>query len=276
MKARKSRNNNTMLSIVVLAYHITSDTTLTDECVASIDKQELPEVRIKKWILDNGSIPPLKDYGNSWPVLHKTFNVGNIEGQNECFMASDTEWVLFVSNDVRLEDGCIKALWAERFNGQLMPIILNSVYGGYSYRGKPRWPMSVQSLGGRLVWPGYGFNITKRVCCKDYSIDYVPSICYLMPKELWRRIGWFDPWFPMAYEDVDMGLRLGSSRLKCSNSAFAVHLGNATLGYDNNRRFVEGRIRLINKHYKGLDRVLRLLTVKTLCYIPIHPAKVIR
>ena len=250
-----------MLSIVVLAYHTTPDATLTDECVASIDRQELPAVSCEKWVLDNGSTPPIKEYKH-WGLVHKPVNVGNIEGQNDCFLLSDTDWVLFVSNDVRLEASCIKALWDERFNGQLMPVILNK-------------DLSIQSYGGRLVWPGYGFNILKHRVCQDYSLDYVPSICYLMPKSLWRDIGWFDEVYPYAYEDVDMGLRFGSGRLRCSKDAFAVHLGNATLGFKNNRNFVEGRMRLVNKHYRGLDRLLRLSTMKALSKIPIHPTKVI-
>lgn len=237
-----------MLTVAVLAYHTDSNTQLTDDCIASINKQILPDIPYKKLIIDNGSIPLIKDY-KDWTTFHFTRNLGNIEGQNNCFIFSDTEWVLFVSNDVRFEPDAIANLWRERFQGQLIPIILNP-------------DMSHQSFGGRLKWPGYGFNIRRRRVCQDYSLDYVPSITYLMPKDLWRKIGCFDEHYPMTYEDVDMGLRLGSSRLKCSNSAFAIHLGNATLGYSNNRKFVEGRRRLINKHYKGIDRLTRLLAVK--------------
>ena len=233
-----------MLSICVLAYHTNPDTRLTDECIQSIDEQTLP-IPSERILVDNGSTSELTDY-DGWRMIHLKNNRGNVEGQNICFDVASNEWVLFVSNDVRFEEGAIQSLWNKRFQGQLMPTILNP-------------DMSIQSFGGRLKWPGYGFNLTQ-----SDVLDYIPSITYLMPMSLWKCIGGFDTHFPRTYEDVDMGFRLGSSRLRCVNDCYAIHLGNATLKYKDNKRFTDGRIRFINKHYHGLDKWVRLGSVSVL------------
>lgn len=233
-----------MLTIAVLAYHKTPQTALTDECVTSIDASILPDIPVEKVIIDNGSIPLLKPY-KGWKTARIPHNIGNIGGQNTAIMVAQHEWVLFVSNDVRVELTCIIGMWEMRRNyAQLMPTILN-----------PNG--TIQSIGGKLVYPGYGCNLTSRG-----ELDYVPSIIYLMRKELWRNCDGFDEAYPMTYEDVDMGKKLRS--FVCAENCRAIHLGNTTLQYTNNKPFRLGRRMFIKKHYKGVDRWLRLMVMNVL------------
>lgn len=226
------------LSVMVLAYNHPE---LLPDCVASIDAQDIP-VPHEKVLVDNGSMPRLP-VPPGWRGVYLTPNVGNVGGQNACFQEALGAYVLFVSNDVRFtwNTEAIAEMWAHRGDWQTMPEIL--------------WPnLEIQSLGGQLLWPGYGVN--RRT---EGPLDYVPSIAYLMPKALWQSIGGFDEHYHGAYEDVDLGHRLGRSRLRrgCCESQ-VVHVGNATLCYTTNRPFHRGRQLFIRKHYRGWDRATRL------------------
>lgn len=233
-----------MLSIVILHYNRTD---LTDRCLQSVRTQE-PPIPHEVLVLDNGSD---EHYTTYHATVHRlAFNVGNITGQNMCFDLAKYPWVLFVSNDVRLRPGCVARLWEARIDGQLMPMILDP-------------DGTIQSVGGRWEWPGYGIN---QRWTTFLGPDYVPSICYLMPKAVWQEVRGFDDTLPMAYEDVDFGLRLGAERLAVSEEARATHLGNATLRYGpaDRWRFHQARCQVIRKHYHGVARAARLATVACL------------
>ena len=94
---------------------------------------------------------------------------------------------------------------------------------------------------------------------------------------MWEKIGGFDGQYPMKYEDVDMGLRLVLHNLFLNPLAKVIHLGNATLQYTQKDRwrFHQGRLRLLKKHYRGLDYAKRYCAVKTLDYIADQSAKVV-
>lgn len=198
------------LSVVVLTFDRWKE--LLPDCITSIDSQKLPE-GTEKLIVDNGTydwVEPIE----GWYVRHLRRNVGGIQGQNMCFALAEGTHVLFVSDDVRFEECAIEKLLAyAHYDGQVAPVIL--------------WPdRSVQAIGGR-VEGGKGINNTSW----PKRVDYIPSITYLMSKEIWADVGGFDARLPGAYEDVEMGKVLGPNRLYIHHKAFAIHLGNATLRY---------------------------------------------
>ena len=229
------------LSICVLTYKRRD---LLRDCLRSVVTQDLTDIDYELVVINNGWEPlKLHDDEIFYPMtqlIDLEENLGNVGGQNACFKLCDSEWILFISDDVRLQEGCIKSLWEERFHGQLMPIILNQ-------------DLTIQSYGGRLKWPGYGFNLMERAV----TLDYIPSICYLMPRQLWENKGGFDEGFKGVYEDVDMGYRLCPDSLRCSLGARAIHLGNQTLGYINNEPFKRARVRFLCKHFTGIDQKVR-------------------
>lgn len=242
-----------MLSITVLHFQ---NNKLTNECCDSIDMQELP-MEHEKVVVDNGSSSPFPRR-KGWKVVRLKKNVGHIQGQNECFKAANYNFVLFVSNDVRLLQGCVTSLYYWHLHlGQVMPYIANENSKGLKY-----------------VWPGYAFT-TKRnkwIC---------PSIVYMMEKSTWHAVGGFDPYLGNSQEDVDMGLRLKKCgiRSKCVKDAVAIHLGNQTLKHtlkDHSLEFYKSRQRLIRKHYFGVDRWLRLSTMKGLFQVTKITRSIIR
>lgn len=243
-----------MLSIVLLTYNRPD---LLADATASIDSQHI-SVPFEKVLVLNGSPfnPPIAP---DWKIHRIQKNVGNIGGQNEAIDYAWYDWVLFVSDDVRLIGRhCVDTLMASRSGyAQVMPTILNA-------------DSSIQSAGADYVWPGLGIN---RRRWKGGKTDYIPSICYLIRKNCWKDAGGFDATLPMAGEDVDMGLRLrtlyGDSCLRVVETTYATHLANSTLRYDKKSRwrFQQAREMVVRKNYSGLDRAIRLAAMQTLASI---------
>lgn len=257
-----SESKQPELSICVLHYQYQE---LTRDCIVSIDTQEIPCI-YEKLLIDNGSDIPM-DVPPDWRLFRSASNIGQIGGQNLCFEQARGDVVFFISNDVRLHQDCLKTLWllARYFNGQTMPTILNS-------NG------SIQAQCTSFVWPGYGMNLgspcNNRLMHTTPAPDYIPSICYLMPKKLWKSIGGFDEQLLTSHEDVDMGLRLGRDKLQVVYVAKVTHLGNATLRHTlshHRQAFHQARLKVILKHYRHLDYWTRYLAIQLLDHLPRLP-----
>lgn len=239
------------LTIAVLHYN---NKELTEACIESIMAQDLNDLTlpIELIVIDNGSTEPYESPGIK--VIRLPRNVGNVAGQNACFDHAEGDLVLFVSNDVRLQADCIKNMLifeSEREHpwGQIQPVILNA-------------DLTEQNAGMDYHWPGYGIGRTEHTFL---FTPIVPSITYLMKKSEWAHRGGFDERLPMAYEDVDFGLRGARSRIPnfVVPDASAIHLANATLRYTKKDRwrFHQARKIVVLKHFRGLDRFIRLTAI---------------
>ena len=243
-----------MLSIVLLTYNRPD---LLPDAIASIDSQIISVPFEKVLVLNGAEFNPL--ILPDWKIHRIPKNVGNIGGQNEAIDQAWYDWVLFVSDDVRLiGKHCVDTLMASRSGyAQVMPTILNA-------------DSSIQSAGANYMWPGLGIN---RRRWKGGKTDYIPSICYLIRKNCWEEVGGFDTTLPMAGEDVNMGLRLrglyGDSCLGVVETAYATHLANSTLRYDRKSRwrFQQAREMAVRKNYSGVNRALRLAAMQALASI---------
>ena len=233
-----------MLSIMVLSFN---DNKLTKGCCDSIDAQGIP-FEHEKVVVDNGSTKPFAKR-EGWRIVRLKKNRGNIGGQNACFENALGKYVLFVSNDVRFLGDSIKSLWEydkvhSPLIGQVMPTIHNEMNYGLGW-----------------VWPGYG--------AKEAFIFFpsaIPSIVYIMKKEIFNLIGPFDESLGSSHEDVDMGIRLRKQRFVLDGCASSrvIHLGNQTLSKtlkNTKEVFHVARVKVIKKHYTGFDRWTRLLAV---------------
>ncbi|MBU2052557.1 glycosyltransferase [Patescibacteria group bacterium] len=196
-------------------------------------------------VIDNGSTKPFPKL-KGWKVIRLPKNRGNIGGQNACFENASYDYVLFVSNDVVFLPDSICYLEMYGSLRQVMPEIHNQ-------------DGSIQTQLLTWSWPGYGHS---------YEFGYIcPSIVYLMPKKLWKLAGGFDESLSSSHEDIDMGIRLRKLGFKepfLMEGAKVIHLGNATLSstLSNHRKvFHEARLKVVNKHYKGLDRSLRVSAI---------------
>ena len=248
------------LSICVLHYNRWD---LTKDCLASIDAQEIP-CSYEKVLVDNGSKNSSLLYNPNyapigWRLVRYEENRGHIVGQNRCFESAQGEWVLFVANDVRFDGDCISQLWKNRLTYGIIQPLLRKTNGEVDNGGLNWW------------WPGYGQSHPSRYSL--IGIDAFTSTCYLMRKSLWETVGRFDEHLATSHEDIDFSLSAKQKGFEVDRipSALAIHLGNATLRHQpshNRAAFHRDRVYVIKKHYRGLDRALRLATVYLLDSLP--------
>lgn len=242
-----------MLNIVILSYN---GGPRLRKCVESVVRQGY-EVTV----LDNGSDPPVIKDELIKDVVRLPQNVGHIEGQNAVMRMSKGEWILFISDDVAMWGKSISNLvdtannlmgWGIRW-AQIMPKIIQP-------SGK------IDTYGLLWRWPGYGMSIKSK---ESFRVPIVPSICYVMNKQAWEDVGGFDPSLLHSHEDVDFGLatrKKGYKNYLCKK-ACVTHIGNATLQYsrsDSWEKFHIPRMKVLRKHYTGLDYYLRASLVMTL------------
>lgn len=240
------------LSIVVLHFNRWD---LTKDCLTSIDTQPIPYT-YEKVLVDNGSTIPLPNPPDGWRLIRYEQNRGHIVGQNRCFESAQGEWVLFVANDIRLQAGCLNAMWTFKHEQQISQPTLFTQAGEIDNRGLA-W-----------CWPGYGLSCQKLT---DHPTT-VSGSCYLMRKQVWKNVGGFDAHLTSSYEDVLFGLQARQRGVTSDWSpAWATHLGNATLRHQpshNRSAFHRDRVSVIKKCYRGVDRALRLAAVCLLDSIP--------
>lgn len=242
------------LSIAVLTYQ---GEALLPDCLQSILKQEMPT----DWellVVDNGSTThtPRLLLPHS-RVVRLERNIGNIGGMNACFAHAEGDWVLFVANDVRLHPNCVARLWEKRCN-LLQPVL-------YQPDGQ------VDNAGLNWNWPGYGAR-RRRVCGMPAFVK-VPSFaatCFLLQRSVWKELGGFDAGLGLSHEDIDFALRLEASGYGnfVNMEACATHLMGQTIGRVTvgplSPRYHTARLRVIRKHYRGLNRASRVAAVQVL------------
>ena len=227
-------------------------------CLESVERQTIPfQVSVDRLIVDNGSTPAIVA-PEGWRVIRTDTNRGNIGGANLCFRHAHAEWVLFLADDIRLCPGAIMELW-QRTDPMTItqPLLLTP-------NGK------IDNAGLHWRWPGYGVSERRK---PGTEIDAIAGSCYLMRRSLWRALWGLDEALGSSHEDVDLGLaarKLGIVS-RCLPKAKAIHLGNQTLKHtitNRRRTFHEARVRVVRKHYRGLNRATRLGAVRLLDAIP--------
>lgn len=240
------------LSVCVLTYN---QPELLAACLPSIPRWAGTEYLV----IDNGS--PYKERvaeiarQNGFEVRRVEENRGQIHGQNLCFEMTQGDWVLFISDDVECWD--LKPL-KDDGEAQISPIIYEPTLNRANH-------------GLIWMWPGYGITATND---RAYT-DCIPSICYFMRRSAWQTVGGFDESLGSSHEDIDMGLRLRQAgyQLGWYKNSRVLHRANGTLRstlLNPSEKFQEARLKVIRKHYRGVDRWARLLAVRLVYYLCSH------
>lgn len=120
------------------------------------------------------------------------------------------------------------------------------------------------------AWPGYGVSTE---CTGPGNLLYsFTGSCYMMQKALWEIVGRFDERLHTSHEDIDFSLRAERMGFIIYGSAgsHAIHLGNATLKHQashTRQAFHKDRVYVVRKHYRGIDRFLRLLCINIIDWL---------
>lgn len=182
-------------------------------CVASLRAAGVRQVVV----VDNGSSDGSKDVlavadpGAAW--IDAGANLGYGRAANLGAAGLDGDYILVANPDLVVEPGALEALTsrldAEADVGIVGPRILNA--DGTIYPSARTFPDMVDAMGHGLlgsVAPGNRFTRRYRLLDWDHAgaarVDWVSGACFLARREVWQRLGGFDPSYFMYLEDVDL------------------------------------------------------------------------
>ncbi len=247
------------LTIAVLTYQ---GAALLPACLTSLNHQRRPFASVDFLVLDNGSTPAASPQDvhaeQGVRLVRREYNLGNIGGMDACFQEALGEWVLFLANDVRLQEDCLVHLWeSRRWNGVVQPVL-------YQPDGH------IDNVGLTWHWPGYGRRV-RQLGKPPHTTQAFAATCFLMRRELYHTIGGFDTRLGISHEDIDFSLRLRAlgGTTGYVPTARATHLMGQTIGRVEGARslapdYHQARMRVLTKHYPGWRGHLRRRVVTLL------------
>jgi GT2 family glycosyltransferase len=225
-------NQKPVLDIAVLT---AGRVDLFDRCIHEILHQMKPEYRIQ--VFNNGS--PSQDYEEIYKTLPEgsivkrtNQNLGYPGGANNAIRAGSSPLVLFVSDDIFLDDGTIEQL-VKRMNDE-SSIGLCGLKLRFPPESKdPTRPAGrVQHVGhavnirGDIVHPMIGWTTENPRTNISREVMSVTGACFIVRRQIFNQAGGFNTIYGTGYfEDVDLNLTIRKLGYKIfiDTEATAIH-----------------------------------------------------
>ena len=191
--------------VIVLTWNHIQDTV---ECLASLARQTYSNIRIV--VADNGStddtLAVLRAQFPDAHIIENKKNLGYAQGNNvgiQYALAQNADYIFVLNNDTVLADDCVARLEAalqKNPNAAAAPRC-------YFYDA----PTTIYFAGGRMSgWQTAhrGFNQPDRaefdVACET---EWLTGCALMAARDVWQRVGFFEPRFFLLFEDTDWSLR---------------------------------------------------------------------
>jgi len=243
-----------LISIVVLNYN---GLPWLERCLGSLRKQTIYD-RLEVIVADNAS-PDQSDrlaqkLIEGWPngfVLQHGQNLGFCEGNNRAAARARGDFLFFLNNDAWLEPDCLEKLitTVEAMGAQAgTPLMLN-------YEDD-----SIQSSGG-AGFDLFGLMSLEVPHSAPQEIFVVGGCSYLIRRDLFERLGGFDPVFYMYADEYDLSWRLWVAGAKAISvpAARLHHRGAVAVNPAGGGKTVESRTSDTKRFYTNRNGLLLLL-----------------
>jgi GT2 family glycosyltransferase len=186
-----------------------------NNCIDSINESTYKNFMII--VVDNGSsdgsVEKLKFSYNQVEILEMKCNLGVAEGNNigiRHALKNNCEYILLLNNDTEIEKNMLKILVEKANPGTLA---VPKIY----YHGHKNL---IWCAGGEINWSKgitvhYGMN--KRdsdIYKKEKYIQYAPTCCMLIHRDVFNSIGIMDEKYFMYYDDTDFCVRATNHEFK--------------------------------------------------------------
>lgn len=176
-----------------------------ESCLKSI--RSCSYTNLEVIVFDNGSTDGSQSVvKESFPfvrLIENNHNVGYASGNNLALNVARGEYFFLLNNDATIEPSCIDQLLSAASDDDRTGILGCKVYvAGARQR-------TLEHAGAILYPTGYTANRGylqqdlgqyDRIC----DVDYVFGAAMMIDKRVTNRIGFFDPMFPLYYEDTDL------------------------------------------------------------------------
>jgi len=245
-----------IVSIIVLNWNGKS---WLEECLSSIYKQSFRNFEVI--LADNNSSDDSIEYTKkNWPgvkILKLSKDFGYAGGNNRAARTARGEFILFLTNDVKIPKSFLKELYTvakEKKTILFCPRMLN-------YNGKEVFPKDKKYSG----MGKYGYPIPAK------QPFYVDGAALFMEKSVFEELGGFDEDYFMFQEDVDLSwrARLLGYKIVPLESAKIFHFGGGTVvgSRKNNGRHKTSTLRRYHTEKNALSNLLKNYEFKNIIYV---------
>lgn len=167
-------------------------------------------------------------------VSERGYNTGTAKGSNIAFSQSYGDYVIFMSNDIKLDKNCVKELIIAIKKDKKIGIC-TSVHVHYKKDKKSKQYL-IDNAGGSLDIFGFAMQNYPEEKMEDIPIQKQVFFSYgssfIIPRKLFKKVGKFDEKYFNLNEDIDLSwrVRLLGYKIIYSKKSFVYHKGSATLG----------------------------------------------
>ncbi len=207
---------------------------LTLSCIQHVLKQK--EVNIKLTAVDNASTDvsisqEICSLGAEVLTINEPFNYSRLNNLavNCTKTASNCEILLFLNNDVDLEEGALIEMlrWIDQPQIGMVGCRLHYPDGRLQHGGvyldytqyHDRLPYNMQWNHAEKIHSFPSMKLTKKLGI----VPAVTAACALIKRQIFLEMGGFDEiWYPIAYSDTNLAIRLSLIGLKCFYTPYAV------------------------------------------------------
>jgi N-acetylglucosaminyl-diphospho-decaprenol L-rhamnosyltransferase len=251
------------LTVIVVSYGTRN---MTLECLASLVR-ETHKTSYEVLVVDNasqdGSPEAIREQFPQFKLFAQTENLGFAAANNLAAPHARGKYILLLNPDTVVLEGAIDRLMAfarrrpqARIWGGRTLFADRSLNPTSCWRKLTLWGLFCRSAGLSLMFPNWGlFNRDAYggwLRDSEREVDIVTGCLFLITRDLWNRLGGFDPDFFMYGEEADLCLRaykLGA-RPAITPDATIIHYGGGTES-DNirkERRLLAAKARLIRRY----------------------------
>ena len=195
---------NPLVSIIVINYNGFS---LLKDCFSSLKNLTYPSDCIEFIMVDNGSSDKslllMKEHFPDVKIIENKKNLGFAEPNNMAASMAEGEYLAFINNDMKVSpDWLIKLVEAIRNSPPDVICVGSKIL---NWHGE-----TVQFAGGGLAFDGRGFELSS---LPEHKETYPPILfacggAMLIKRDVFIKLGGFDPKYFAYFEDVDLGWRL--------------------------------------------------------------------
>jgi GT2 family glycosyltransferase len=262
-----SLTNSVELSIIIVNYN---GAKYLHDCLASVHKQ-CQGITYEIIIVDNQSTDKsLEIIDNNYPesiLIRNTKNLGFAKANNIGVSKSNGKFILLLNNDTILEDNLneIITFFKGNISGLAGAMSIKMLGKNREYRKSVGYfPSSIRLLKLSSLYRNLGgfSNGDFDPEIKIYDVDWIEGSFLLTTKEIWNLLNGLSESYFMYCEDIDFCKRIKQNGYKVLYAPFYsyVHYG----GYNSGRQelLLESFNIYINRHKKGINRMLALYALK--------------
>ncbi|MBV9406890.1 MAG: glycosyltransferase family 2 protein, partial [Acidobacteriaceae bacterium] len=192
-------------SVIVLAYRTTANARACIQSILAAETRTSFEIIL---LLNGVGIAEANRLGTlaRTRIIRAPLNLGFSRGNNLAALQSKTEFIVFVNDDARVEDGWLDEL--------LRTARLNPVAGAVG--SCILFPDGKLQEAGSVIWSdgttapiGRGDQTIDGPAASVQDVDFCSANGLLVRRSTWDAVGGFDPsFYPAYYEDVDLCLAI--------------------------------------------------------------------